>query len=1081
MPDLTEYTVGWICAVEAELVAARAFLDEVHDAPDYVPPDDNNTYTLGRMGKHNVVIAALPHWQYGLVSAATVARDMARSFANVRIGLMVGIGGGAPSSKHDIRLGDIVVTSPGYSNGGVLQYDYGKTVQGKSFTVTGYLNQPPQLLLTALTAHKAVHEIDGHGIKDAIDKVIQRKPRLRRKYQRPDPSTDNLYKSNYTHVGDNEASCVEFCAKDESNIILRSPRQEDQDNPEIHYGLIASANQLMQDALLRDKLSKDRDVLCFEMEAAGLMNHFPCLVIRGICDYSDTHKNEKWQGYAAMAAAAYAKDLLNQIAPNKVEAERKLSDVLSGVDEKLSQILSGIESQQADRYLRKLMAWLSPPDPSTNFNRALTLRHEGTGSWFLESPQYKDWKIKHSSFLWLNGIPGCGKTILASTVIEDLRKDEVGSPIVLYFYFDFSDTEKQFLDKALCSLISQLYAKGRNVQNHVDSLHSSCDNGNRKTDLKSLWKTFQEMIRRTDEVWIVLDALDECDIGRQSSNSELLDWIRDLQQSETNTHLLVTSRPEYHIKSAIEDWALREDFILFQSRVIGDDIRGYIDSRIINSKELKRWRSHPKVQEEIRETLVDKADGMFRWVVCQLDALEKCLHLRAVHETLNSLPITLDETYSRMIASVPPIYKHETTRCLQFLTYSDRPLSVDELVDAIAVDMNSQPRFDPKYRMPDPEEITRYCSSLISVREEEWDPGSSRTLIIQLAHYSVKEYLMSDRLDEEFRNSLSKINASVSIAKVCLAYLIDLDKDALWSNHKTDYPKFSDYEYPENRIMIAYPMIRYAINFWPRHAVVAEESLEQDRQLIDLILDLFKCRKARRFCRRNDGNEVLPALHYTSYWGLAHTAQHLIDIGADMNFMHEKYGSALFYAISHGHFRVVQIFLKNCADIDIPDFCEFNRTPLGEAAFRGYDNIVTELLKKGAEVDWVDVRGNTPLTHAAAFGRSSTVRLLLDHGANVHEQGGKYHTALIAAAYGGKESIVEMLLEGGADIHAQGGKYHTALIVAAYRGQEGMVKMLLDKGADVNAQRGKTYKEKYLYEERELVFVGGVLYMIVHT
>lgn len=116
------------------------------------------------------------------------------------------------------------------------------------------------------------------------------------------------------------------CSDDPSNLIPRRERTENENNPAIHYGLIASANRLMKDALLRDKLAKEKNVLCFEMEAAGLMNEFPCLVIRGICDYSDTHKNKEWQGYAAMAASAFAKDLLCRIAPTMVEAEKKISD-----------------------------------------------------------------------------------------------------------------------------------------------------------------------------------------------------------------------------------------------------------------------------------------------------------------------------------------------------------------------------------------------------------------------------------------------------------------------------------------------------------------------------------------------------------------------------------------------------------------------------------------------------------------------------------------------------------------------------------------------------------------------------------
>jgi nucleoside phosphorylase len=105
-------------------------------------------------------------------------------------------------------------------------------------------------------------------------------------------------------------------------MILRPERTNDDDNPKIHYGPIASANQLMKNAIIRDKLVAEKEVICFEMESAGMMNSFPCLVIRGICDYSDSHKNKEWQGYAAMSAAAYAKDLLNQIYPTKVEVER---------------------------------------------------------------------------------------------------------------------------------------------------------------------------------------------------------------------------------------------------------------------------------------------------------------------------------------------------------------------------------------------------------------------------------------------------------------------------------------------------------------------------------------------------------------------------------------------------------------------------------------------------------------------------------------------------------------------------------------------------------------------------------------
>ncbi|KXH27631.1 hypothetical protein CSAL01_12664, partial [Colletotrichum salicis] len=284
MSDPKTYTVGWICAITAESVAAWAFLDEEHAGPRQVAQHDNNSYILGKIGSHNVVVAALPDGQYGIASAAAVARDMLHSFPNVRIGLMVGIGGGAPSPKHDIRLGDVVVSRPGVGNGGFFQYDFGKTIQNCKFQETGFLNQPPTLLQTALAMLKARYEMKGHQLVDDVNKNLE-KIKKRSKYRQPSPTSDRLYKSYIVHSSSSSHDCDVECGDDAAYFIPRDKRDEEEDDPAIHYGLIASGNQLMKDARIRDTLSAEKDVLCFEMEAAGLMNHFPCLVIRGICDY----------------------------------------------------------------------------------------------------------------------------------------------------------------------------------------------------------------------------------------------------------------------------------------------------------------------------------------------------------------------------------------------------------------------------------------------------------------------------------------------------------------------------------------------------------------------------------------------------------------------------------------------------------------------------------------------------------------------------------------------------------------------------------------------------------------------------
>ncbi|KAK7967866.1 purine and uridine phosphorylase [Apiospora aurea] len=318
MPDIEKYTVGWICAVEPEYVAAQEFLDEEHPRLNYQDVNDNNIYTLGRIGEHYIAIACLPLRNYGLVSAANVARDMLRTFTNIRFGLMVGIGGGVPTF-HDVRLGDIVVSSIDYEKGAVFQYDFGRTVQDKEFHTTGYQDAPPLFLQAATQDLKVKYRRRGHSIDKDIKDILDHNPRLQEEYCRP--TTDRLYRSDFSHAGGLHEKCASSC--DETNLVMREPRARYEDNPKIHYGLIASANQVMKDASVRDALAREKGVLCFEMEAAGLMNHFKCLVIRGICDYADSHKNSEWQGYAAMTAAAYAKDLLNVVAPNKILAEKK--------------------------------------------------------------------------------------------------------------------------------------------------------------------------------------------------------------------------------------------------------------------------------------------------------------------------------------------------------------------------------------------------------------------------------------------------------------------------------------------------------------------------------------------------------------------------------------------------------------------------------------------------------------------------------------------------------------------------------------------------------------------------------------
>lgn len=256
---------------------------------------------------------------------------MLNAFPNIRIGLLVGIGGGAPTPQKDIRLGDVAVSSAGQGTGGVFQYDFGRTMQDMELKTTGFLNRAPTALRTAISALKTEHDMKGHRIQETIGEGLQRYPRLKKKYSRPPRSHDRLYLSTSVHPFEDGRTCDEACGEGteaEPKLVKRDERSEEDDDPAIHYGVIASASQLMGDANIRDKLSSERGIICFEMEAAGLVNTFPCIVIRGICDYSDTHKNDEWQEYAAMTAAAYAKELLGQVLVTRIEEERRINEVL---------------------------------------------------------------------------------------------------------------------------------------------------------------------------------------------------------------------------------------------------------------------------------------------------------------------------------------------------------------------------------------------------------------------------------------------------------------------------------------------------------------------------------------------------------------------------------------------------------------------------------------------------------------------------------------------------------------------------------------------------------------------------------
>jgi hypothetical protein len=269
-----------------------------------------------------------------------------------------------------------------------------------------------------------------------------------------------------------------------------------------------------------------------------------------------------------------------------------------------------IDDLRRNEDYNKIKNWLSPPDSSTNYNKALGQRHKDSGTWLLHSDALIEWKTRSNSFLWLYGIPGCGKTILSSTIVEDLGKSASYSPI-LYFFFDFNKASHQSLEGMIRSLISQLYHKREDARKPLDLLFRSCGSGHQQPATESLCATFLDMIQEVGDIWIVQDALDECRTRSGSQTEGLLSWMKYLMTSKlANVHLLVTSRQEEDIESALKEWAPAETNIPINGDTITSDIRAYVRGRIHEDDDLKRWASRPQIQDKIETKLMAKADGM---------------------------------------------------------------------------------------------------------------------------------------------------------------------------------------------------------------------------------------------------------------------------------------------------------------------------------------------------------------------------------------------------------------------------------------------------------------------------------------
>ncbi|THY07437.1 purine and uridine phosphorylase [Aureobasidium pullulans] len=387
------YTVGVICALFEEKAAMVMMLDEKHESLEQ-KSGDNNSYTLGKIGQHNVVIACLPGGHQGKAAAATVAVHMMHSF-DIKLGLMVGIGGGVPSRTLDIRLGDVVVSIPEGTHGGVVQYDLGK-LELDGLHRKGHLDKPPKALLSAITSLREKHVWMEPEFPQHLTAILSNH-RMAKRFGFQGAQHDRLFESNAFHPR-NKNDC-DHCVSALS-IVQRADREDD--TPQVFYGTILSGDMVIKNGQERDRIAADEKAICFEMEAAGLMNDFPCLVIRGISDYSDSHKNDRWQPYAAATAAAYAKELLITLSKQEVDeldpAEKHhVPFSLKGVPNIDHFVQRSSDMQELERFFF--------PQQSHDTRRKIFVVHGlgGIGKTQLSIEFVRQYQTKYSAVFWLDG------------------------------------------------------------------------------------------------------------------------------------------------------------------------------------------------------------------------------------------------------------------------------------------------------------------------------------------------------------------------------------------------------------------------------------------------------------------------------------------------------------------------------------------------------------------------------------------------------------------------------------------------------------------------------------------------------
>jgi len=650
---------------------------------------------------------------------------------------------------------------------------------------------------------------------------------------------------------------------------------------------------------------------------------------------------------------------------------------------------------------------------------------------------------------------------------------EAESARLAYFYCDFRDEDKQSCRNLVISILSQLAAQSSSYCDILSHLYSTHDHGRRKPSDGALTQYLKRMLSlpSQDPVYLIVDALDECPnhTGMPTAREEVLDLIQDLVDLHLpNLHICVTSRPEIDIQTALEPLSpLR--ISLHDQCGQTQDIIDYVSSIVYSDKMIRRWREEER--SLVIKILSERAAGMFRWVYCQLEILRQCLP-PSVRRILDELPETLDETYERVLKDIKKVNREHAIRLLHCLTVAIRPLRVEELAEVLAVDFDAArqegiPKLNPNWRWADQHQaVLSTCSSLIVIV----DDGDSQ--VVQFSHFSVKEYLTSDRLANANRDvsryHILPSSAHTILAQACLGVLL----------------RFDDHVDEETAKDI--PLAEYAAIYWVDHAQFKGVS-SRIRDAMEYFFDADKPHFAAwhqvqdidrgQFPFSPDivpGGDP-PPLYYASLCGFYDLAKHLVvkhpeHVNARGGEIVSPLGAALF----GDHLQVAELLYEHGADVRVRGNMEW--TLLHLASLEGLVDAALWLLNHGADANAGDNdKGWTPLHLAARAKCLEIVQMLLEHHADIHARNARGEVALHLAAcdrdqvYGPRYqvnlNILQFLLDHGADVNTKDNEGSTPLHHSSFRNKDDLsfsgtgsvegARLLLEHGADIDAENNK--------------------------